>query len=207
MTVPIPAKKAPHMIETGAGKSDFRRFRGRPILAWLLPAALGGLLTACETPDWLGGKGEAFFCPTLAKIGDASRQTKFKGQSQDFGDVLFEAELRTAEIVSCTLDGDDRTLTAAVKLRLFAVRGPADERREAEVRYFVAIATQSRRIVAREEFTVTIPFEGNRTRVAAAEELEPSIPLRPGQDGDEFTVFVGLVMSPNELAYNRGNKL
>ena len=71
----------------------------------------------------------------------------------------------------------------------------------------MAIATQSRRVIAREEFTVTMPFEGNRTRVAAAEELEPSIPLRPGQDGDEFTVFVGLVMSPSELAYNRGNKL
>ena len=28
MTIPIPAKKAPYMIETGAGKADFRRFRG-----------------------------------------------------------------------------------------------------------------------------------------------------------------------------------
>lgn len=176
-------------------------------LGWLALLLCGGVLAACESITAIGEEEAVFFCPEIIKIGDATRQVKFQGQSQDFSDVLFEAELRTAEVAFCTLDTDDKILSAAVKLRFFAVRGPADQERQARLRYFVAIATQSRRIIAREEFTLDIPFEGNRTRVAAAEEVEPSIPLRAGQDGDEFIIFVGLALAPNELKYNRNNRL
>ncbi len=167
----------------------------------------GVVLASCESITAIGEEEAVFFCPEVVKISDATRQTKFKGQSQDFSEVEFEAELRTAEVAFCTLDTDDQILNTAVKLQFFAKRGLADQERQARLRYFVAIATQSRRIIAREEFTLDIPFEGNRTRVAAAEELEPSIPLRAGQDGDEFVIFVGLVLAPDELEYNRNNRL
>ena len=180
---------------------------GRRSLAWLLLVLSGAALAACESITAIGEEEAVFFCPEIAKISDATRQTKFKGQAQDFSEVEFQAELRTAEVAFCTLDTDDQTLSAAVNLRFFAIRGPADQERQARLRYFVAIATQSRRIIAREEFVLDIPFEGNRTRVAAAEEIEPSIPLRAGQDGDEFIIFVGLVLAPDELEYNRNNKL
>jgi hypothetical protein len=76
----------------------------------------------------------------------------------------------------------------------------------APVKYFVAITTLDQRIVAREEFELTIPFEGNRTRVAVAEELEPRIPLKPGESGADYQIYVGLSLSREELRYNQENR-
>jgi hypothetical protein len=86
---------------------------------------------------------------------------------------------------------------------MIATRGPADNQRQAPLKYFVAIATLDQKIVAREEFEITVPFEGNRTRVAVTEELEPRIPLKAGQTGADYQIFIGLSLSREELRYNR----
>ena len=130
---------------------------------------------------------------------------RFNGSGRDLTDVLFEARLQEAAM-TCSYDEDENIVDGVLRVSIFASRGPADDERQASFRYFVAIATESRAIIAREEFDVVIPFEGNRTQVAAVEELEPRIPLGPGESGSEYTVFVGLVLSPDELAYNRANR-
>ena len=71
----------------------------------------------------------------------------------------------------------------------------------------MAIARQpDLRVVAREQFSLAVPFEGNRTQVAVTEELEPRIPIESGQNGASYKVFVGLALSPAELEYNRANR-
>ena len=91
-------------------------------------------------------------------------------------------------------------------VNLVAFRGPADDDRVAEVAYFVAIADRNKRIVAREEFAVEVPFEGNQTQVLVTDEVEPRIPLRPGETGADYLVYIGLRLSPDELTYNRQNR-
>ena len=128
---------------------------------------------------------------------------RFTGQGRDLTDVIFEARL---EDVALICEYDDNVIEADMRVRILAVDGPADRDRVANFAYFVAIATRDRRIVAREEFALAVPFEGNRTRVLAVEEVSPRIPLLPGQSGADYVVFVGLALTPDELQYNRENR-
>ena len=81
-------------------------------------------------------------------------------------------------------------------------RGPAATTRDATVRYFVAIADKKENILAREEFESSVSFEGNRNRIGFSEELAQNIPLKAGQLGDAFSIFVGFVLSDEDLKYN-----
>jgi len=156
-----------------------------------------GVAAGCSS-----GPDIALSCPQAVAVADAARLVKFKGTGRDLTDVKFEAELENLQMV-CDYDEDDHAIEADLLVRFVASRGPADEERLADIRYFVAVATQNARIVARQEFAVKVPFEGNRTRVAVAEELTPRIPLNPNQNGSEYRVFVGFSLTPEELDYNR----
>jgi hypothetical protein len=159
------------------------------------------LLAACAGQE----ETSQYFCPEAVRVQDAAQLVRFSGSGRDLTDVLFEARLQEVAL-ACSYDDDENTIDGALRIALFAARGPADSERQASFRYFVAIATESRRVIAREEFQVTIPFEGNRTQINAIEELAPRIPLQPGESGGEYTLFVGLVLSTDELEYNRDNR-
>ena len=60
--------------------------------------------------------------------------------------------------------------------------------------------------MAREEFELEVPFEGNRTRVVAIDEVSPRIPLPPGQTGADYVIYVGIALTPAELRYNLDNR-
>jgi hypothetical protein len=156
------------------------------------------LLASCTTGDEAPP-----LCPTVLVVKDASRMVKFVGAGRDLTDVLFELDIDEAQL-ACEYDDD--MIEAALGIRFVVARGPADHERSAKFRYFVAIATADRDVLVREEFETTIPFEGNRTRVAALEEVFPNIPLKPGRDGGDYVVYVGIGLTADELQYNRQNR-
>lgn len=166
----------------------------RACAALALSAALG----ACESSGDLPRP-----CPELVGVQDASSLVKFTGAGRDLTDVLFESQIEGTQL-SCVYD--DEVIESLVNIRILAVRGPADEERLARLRYFVAITTNDLQVVAREEFEATLPFEGARTRIASSDEIEPRIPLRPGTDGDAYRIYFGLILTPDELRYNRENR-
>ena len=95
--------------------------------------------------------------------------------------MLFETRLQGAQLIC---EYDDEAIESTLRVRFFTARGPADQDRLARIDYFVAIARQpDLRVVAREQFSLAVPFEGNRTQVAVTEELEPRIPIESGQTG------------------------
>lgn len=142
-------------------------------------------------------------CPTAFPVAEARELTRFAGQGRDLTDVLFEARVHDVALIC---DYDDGVIEMDLQIRIVAVDGPANRGRKVRLAYFVAIATLDRKIVAREEFELEIPFEGNRTRVAAIEEVSPRIPLRPGQTGADYVIYVGLALTPDELRYNQENR-
>ncbi len=142
-------------------------------------------------------------CPRAFPVADARTLTRFNGQGRDLTDVIFEARL---EDVALICDYDDDVIEADMRVRVLVVDGPADRERGVDLSYFVAIATRDTRIGAREEFELSIPFEGNRTRVLATDEVSPRIPLGPGQSGEDYVVYVGLALTPDEFQYNRDNR-
>ena len=139
----------------------------------------------------------------MVPVADAAQLIRFNGNGRDLTDVVFEARLENFTL-SC--EYDDNVIEAEMNLQVLAVRGPADRDRVAKFGYFVAIATRDRQIGAREEFDLEVPFEGNHTRVVAAEELTPRIPLKAGEDGSNYLIYVGLAVTPEELQYNRENR-
>ncbi|TQV83480.1 hypothetical protein [Denitrobaculum tricleocarpae] len=156
------------------------------------------LLVACASQDEAPP-----VCPEAIVIKDAERLVKFEGPGRDLTDVRFELDIDGVQL-ACEYDDDQ--IESALGIRLIAARGPADTDRAASFSYFVAVATSNREILAREEFDLTIPFEGNRTRVIALEEVFPNIPLRPGRDGADYLVYIGLQLTADELQYNRENR-
>lgn len=172
-----------------------RRFRttGRCFLLAVIAAA--GLLSACTSEEAAPPP-----CPVVVVVKDAGRLTRFEGSGRDLTDVVFETTIRNAD-VAC--EYDDNEVEAALRLLFATNRGPADTSRKAEFRYFVAVADREQNVLAREEFDLTAEFPGNRTEVLLIDEIDPTIPLAEGKNGADYVVYVGIVLSRDEVDYNR----
>ncbi len=158
-------------------------------------------LAACQQ----GAPAQAPPCPDIVIVQDAAELTQFlSGPGRDLTDVTLEARITDFRGFCDTDVNDDGTGTVDVGMEvlLVATRGPAAKTRDATVRYFVAIADKNENILAREEFESSVTFEGNRNRIGFSEELAQKIPLRAGQLGDAFSVFVGFVLTDEDLEYN-----
>jgi hypothetical protein len=158
-------------------------------------------LAACETD-----KRPPPPCPDIVIVKDASDLTLFReGPGRDLTDVVLEAQIVEFRGF-CETDLDDDTGTGEVvvemELILSATRGPANTTRDGSMRYFVAIADSEENILAREEFDTAVAFEGNRNRVAFLEELTQTIPLKRGELGDAYNIFIGFQLSDDQLRYN-----
>ena len=181
-------------------------------LAFLL-AACGGSNSASSdsgnsSPGFFsrmfgGSSGPTLTCPEITKVGDAVKLTRFSPGGHDLTDVLFEAAVGAVG-GSCS-SGDNGSVNVALNVQFTASRGPADKTRKALFTYFVAIVDKSENILAREQFDTGVAFPGNQTRNTAVEELEENIPLQKGQQGNQFRVFIGFVLTPDEVAYNRAH--
>jgi hypothetical protein len=159
----------------------------------LAAAAWSLLLAACEAPP------PPPDCPRANLVEDADRVVRFAGSGRDITDQLFEARISdiTGECVFT-----EGKVAIDMKLRIEAARGQALEGGSAPLGYFVAIVGPDGSVRARKEFETEVPFQG-RTRSAIIEELEPEIPLAEGERADYYTVYVGLLLSHDELDYNR----
>ena len=190
------------------------------LLAALLPlAACGGGSNAPSTAgtsanggsvapssggffNYVFGSGAPISCPQVTKIGEAARLTRFAGSGHDVTDVLFEAAIGDIN-GKCSIS--DNAVNVQMTADFIASRGPADKSHKAVFAYFVAITDNNENILARQVFDTTIPFPGNRTRNGVEEQLEQIIPLRKGQQGSDFHIFIGFVLTPQEVAYNRAH--
>jgi hypothetical protein len=145
-------------------------------------------------------------CPDIVVVKDAADITLFKdGPGRDLTDVVLEAQIvRFGGFCETDIDEDTNTGEVTVDLQVLfrATRGPASTSREASLRYFIAISDRNDAILARAEFDSDIAFEGNRNRVAYLEELTQKIPLKAGELGDAYRVYVGFQLSDEALQYN-----
>jgi hypothetical protein len=159
-------------------------------------------LTACAGGD----RPARLVCPP-AVIPDASSQLiAFEGAGRDLTDVRFDLRVSDAAL-TCELDRDDdtRTLETELGVRFTAEKGPANREGRARGRYYVAVTGPDGALLSRRSFDVEIELPGNQTRVAAAQYLSPTIPLAEGAASDAYTIYIGLVLSPEQLRYNRAN--
>lgn len=176
------------------------------------PARLRAL-SACALLALAGGCNStvdmaSYPCPAVLPVRDAAYMTKFEGNSQDLSDTLFEAKIDAvmpAKNCVYQLADDGNSIVYDIRVQFLAQRGPKEREGAAKFDYFVAVTGPGGKRLAREVFPAEIPFENAATQAGIVEEIQPTIPLKPGENGDYYRVYVGFMLTEQELAYNRKN--
>ncbi|MFZ6763186.1 hypothetical protein [Pseudoroseomonas sp. WGS1072] len=178
------------------------------VKAWKLRggvAAAGGvllLLAGCGgSPAPLLAEATAP-CPHVAVLADAADLTRFRpGGGRDLTAMTLNASLAGFQ-AKCDYApkhaGLDVTLTPAFT----AERGPAAQGRTAQIPYMVAVA-EGESIRDRAAYVLQVEFPPNVARVRSeGEELLIRLPGNP-QEAAGKTIWLGFVLTPEELALNR----
>ena len=171
--------------------------RPRRLLSLIAPVLLIAL-GSCS----MGDSGPPPPCPQVLTVGEAGRLTKFAGDSEDLSESVFEAKVDAIQSQCFYVENRIRT---EMRVQFLAQRGPMDREGRAPFNYFVAITGPGGERVAREVFDTQIEFSGDKVQSFVVEELEPTIFLKPGENGDYYRIYVGFMLSAKELAYNQRN--
>ena len=191
--------------------SALRRFL--PVTVAVLAATV---LSACSSGAWWKDEPDPRPCPKVAVLADAAAITAFKpGTGRDLTDILYEARFPStgAPKGSCAYDTDDETGVGTIdvefRLDMSAARGPADTTRRAPLQYFV-IATdtsEKRSILVRKLFDIVAEFPGNRTQATLVDQpVYLTLPIKKGQTGADYLVFIGFQLIREQLDYNRASR-
>jgi len=148
------------------------------------------------------GQGEvAIDCPEIRIPADTERLTRFRdGGGRDITDVRLQAEVT---YLSGTCAVDEEEIEMSFPVAVAGQRGPANEEGVSDVRLFVAVTTRDRQVLSRRELPLRLTFPGNKVRVNARDLLSIEIPKTEAQEARDFLIFLGFVLAPNELEYNR----
>lgn len=155
------------------------------------------LLAGCSPGDKF-----APICPQLALVKDAADLTRFNGRGEDVSDLVVNARIVGVPAV-CSAAGHDivrADLTVAMEL----LRGPAQADRQASVGYFVAVTDSAEKLLDKQTYTMSGEFPPNVTRVTAvSDKITLDFPTSETVPAASYRIFVGLALTPQELAYNR----
>lgn len=178
------------------------------IAGWALRAIAGAaaltLLASCAANE----DQAAYPCPAVLSPREFSHLTKFEGESRDLSDTLFEAKLDAvlpANNCVYQLSENGNSIVYDIRLQFLAQRGPKEREGVARFSYFVTITGVGGERLAGEVFPTEIVFENNATQAIVVEEIQPTIPLKEGENGDYRRIYVGFALTAEEQEYNRKN--
>jgi hypothetical protein len=164
----------------------------------LLLLLAGGLLSAC---DPFRNTATQFACPRYGGLDTATRQVKFRpGEGRDLTDVMYIVRL---DGVTRTCEYDKNGVSIAMKVNFALELGPANPDRNAAFQYFVAIADENNKVLAKRIFPVALTFPDNVGYVEKSDDIDQQIPLPVGRSASGYQIIVGLQLTEAELEYNR----
>jgi len=179
-----------------------RRGTARIVSAVLVTVAALGLSACASNPA------APQLCPEILIPVDGSKLTRFvPGTGRDIIDVMHEDQV-SGFAHRCEYN-TDVTGAGEVVIDIFpsfeSSRGPANPDNIATFEYFIAIADQDNNVLEKARFPAEISFPQNMSRVQwqRAEPISLTIPLKAGQPGADFQIFIGLQMTRDELEYQR----
>jgi hypothetical protein len=140
-------------------------------------------------------------CPVPSIPRDTSDLRRFRGAGRDITDSVLEGRITGIE-GSCTR-GDAGFVTATLAVGLELTRGPANQRRTADVAYFVAVS-EGDRIIDKKIYTLRAEFPANAERLRlAGDQIELQIPVTATKTAAAYRVSFGFQLTPEELQVNR----
>ncbi|MDR3435946.1 hypothetical protein [Telmatospirillum sp.] len=161
-------------------------------------------LSACKSLD----KEEPPLCPHVSMLADSAAMTRFApGGGQEEKDRQFKAELTSFHGV-CRYDPEAKKMLFTLNVGIDAERYPALAGGRADIAYYVAIPAFYPDPQGKALFPVRLDFSQDSKRLHVTDdELEIAIPMSadPKELG-KYEVFLGLQLTPAELAYNRQHR-
>lgn len=168
----------------------------------VLPVVLLGIASCSETPK------QSMPCPVVKAAPDAAYLTRFAGESEDLTDTAFEAKLVGVQpMCKYIVDNDTQKtkITSDLLVKILASRGPKLAGDEAKFNYVVALTGRGGQKLMRQVFDVTIPLTADKPSAQIVDNPTVTIPLKKGENGDFYQIYVFLEVNEKELAYNRRN--
>jgi hypothetical protein len=168
----------------------------------LLGATLAIAASCTETPK------QSMPCPAVKMVPSAAYVTRFAGDSEDLTDTAFEARiLGVKPMCKYTVDTEKQksSITSDLLIQISASRGPKFTGESVTFNYFVALTGQGGTQIMRQKFDVTLPLTAEKPTGTIVDNPTVMIPLKKGENGDYYQVFVYLEVSEKELAYNKRN--
>lgn len=174
-------------------------FRLARLMAFALAAPLA--LSGCSN-GLLQPKKAPPPCPPIYILADAAKVTKFRpGTGIDLTDVELEAEI-VAFKGNCSYD--DKGAIVEIQVGFDVKRGPANASREAELTYFVAIPKFYPAPEAKAVFTVPVAFPPGMDQARTTDnDVVMRIPVKDKDVINDYEIYLGFQMSPQELENNR----
>jgi hypothetical protein len=168
----------------------------------LLAVLLLGAAACSETPK------QSMPCPVVKQVPDATYMTRFAGESEDLTDTAFEARLLGVQ-PKCTYIVDNDTkktkIESDILVKLMASRGPKLTDDKITFNYVVALTGRGGQKLTRQPFDVTVPLTADKPSAQVVDNPTVTIPLKQGENGDFYQIYVFLEVTEKELAYNRRN--
>jgi hypothetical protein len=168
--------------------------------AVLLPVVF--LASCTETPK------QSMPCPMVKTVPDASYLTRFAGESEDLTDTAFEAKLVGVQpkcVYSEDTDTKKTTIVSDLLVKIMASRGPKLTGDNVTFNYVIALTGQGGRKITRQQFDVTLPLTADKPTGQIVDNPTVKIPLKKGESGDYYQIYVFLEVTEKELGYNRRN--
>jgi hypothetical protein len=190
-------------MSMGAGARMFGWMkRGGLLAAVLLPVVALGVASCSQTPK------QSMPCPVVKAVPDASYLTRFAGDSEDLTDTLFEARLVGVQPMCHYIEDTDTKKTkieSDILVKLVASRGPKLSDDKVTFNYVVALTGKGGQKLTRQPFDVEMPLTADKPTGQLVDNPTVTIPLKQGENGDFYQIYVFLEVTEKELAYNRRN--
>ena len=159
------------------------------------------MLSACGS--FGGNKNPPPPCPKVFLLKSANSITFFRPTPiQDFTDIL--ATITIVDFTGeCKYNKKRTKVNISLKLTFDIKRGPADRKKETNFHYFVAIPKFHPAPKGKNIFPLRAQFKGNQTRIKLLDEISIEIPMAKTSKVNQYSVYIGLQLTPQQLKYNR----
>jgi len=150
-------------------------------------------------------------CPQVRLLADGAKLTRFApGPGRDIIDIVHEEKI-TGFAQGCEFETDDTgagTLTVWAAPTIVSSRGPANTSGRTEFSYFIAATDAQKNILRRDRYDRAFTYTRDvpRIRWQNPEPEKIILPLKAGQNGKDFLVYLSLVLTRDELDYRRKNR-
>jgi hypothetical protein len=173
-----------------------KTFKSVKIVAGLLLIAL--VLTSCGGKKMNRGMIQVSNCPAVGVIDHLNTITRFNGQGQTNGDVVFDATIVDLE-ANCSEGG---VVSTEISFSIRAKKGVAFEGQFHQLTYYVVVLRDSHMITHKKVYTTRVNFKTGSNTAGVRETLVQTFNSFEEPRRYDYEILVGFEVTPEELQFN-----